>query len=359
MKNLKINITYSFHEGSWGGGNQFLKALRKILIKKGYYENNPNKADCILFNSHHNIEKVLQLKLDNQNKIFVHRIDGPLYLIRNNELNIDNKIYKLNNLIADGTILQSKWSQRKNHSVGLKRNIFETVIMNASDRATFFPKKNTPPKVRENNKWKLVAVSWSKNFNKGFDLYHYLDENLDFNKYSMIFVGNSPISFKNIKYIKPVESYELANLLRESDIYINGSKNDPCSNSLIEALTCGLPAVALNDGGHPEILKKGGEVFNTFEECLIKIQLVKDNYEKYRNNISIPSIEEIFELYINFIKEIYKHYLSKNYRIKKLGIFSYYKILLMNNLLQISNLKKLIINELSRIRNSLIKRFSS
>ena len=34
MADLKINILFRFHEGAWGGGNQFLKALKKNSWKK-------------------------------------------------------------------------------------------------------------------------------------------------------------------------------------------------------------------------------------------------------------------------------------------------------------------------------------
>ncbi len=349
MNNLKISIVYNFHKGAWGGGNQFLKGLRKIFIKKGIYENNPSKASCILFNSHHNFQEILHLKLKFQNrKIFLHRIDGPLYLIRGSGLKIDRKIYEINNIIADGVILQSEWSRLKNYSSGLNRNIFETVIQNACDKTIFFPNLKKQNKEKEIKKCKLIAVSWSKNLNKGFDLYQFLDKNLDFNQYSMKFVGNSPISFKNIIHIHPIHSRDLSNLLRENDIYITGSRNDPCSNSLIEALSCGLPCIALNDGGHPEIIKKGGELFNTYEECIQKIQLVKENYEIYRKNITTPDFNDVSERYINFIKKIYDLQLCDKYKSKKLRIYDYYSLLLRSNLFQISN-TKFIRTEFQRI----------
>lgn len=61
-----------------GVSNQFLKVLKKQFIKKKVYEPNPKKANCILFNSHHNIDKILRLKYKSQDKIFIHRIDGPI-----------------------------------------------------------------------------------------------------------------------------------------------------------------------------------------------------------------------------------------------------------------------------------------
>ncbi len=340
MNDIKINIIYEFKKDPWGGGNQFLKALREELMKKDLYVKDPNKADCFLFNSHHNVEKILALKRSLPKKVFIHRIDGPLYLIRGDNLKIDRKIYHLNNYIADGTIFQSNWSKEKNFSSGLKRNKFETVIINSCDNSIFYPRSNKT--YNDKRKLNIVAVSWSKNFNKGFDLYRYLDKTLDFNKFSVKFIGNSPISFKNIKHIKPVEPKELADYLRDADLYVTGSKNDPCSNSLIEALNCGLPAIVLNDGGHPEIIKNGGgELFTTFEECLQKIQYVKENYQTYRKNISISNIEEISNQYISFIRNIYKQVSDKKYLCKNITLVNYYNLILKEKIFQISILNRL------------------
>ena len=142
----------------------------------------------------------------------------------------------------------------------------------------------------------------------------------------MKFIGNSPIKFKNIIHLDPMSPISLADHLRKSDIYITGSKNDPCSNSLIEALACGIPCVVLNDGGHPEILKEAGETFNSFEECITKIELIKKEYEKYKNSIQVPSIEDIATRYINFMKNLYIKSQCKEVKIKRLRFFDYYRI---------------------------------
>ncbi len=351
MKEIKIYIEYKFFQGPYGGGNQFLKALKNSLIKKGYYSNNPKKADCILFNSHHNIQEVLRLKLENQSKIFIHRLDGPIQLVRGNGHNLDPRIYILNNLIADGTIFQSKWSQKKNYLLGLKKNNFETIINNGADKDIFYRSEPGNVELNIKNKVKLIATSWSENLNKGFHLYKFLDEYLNFNQYHMKFIGNSPIRFKNIQMIKPKESKKLANLLQRSHIYITGSKNDPCSNSLIEALSCGLPCVALNDGGHPEIVKNGGELFNNFNDCLKKIQLVRDNYKTYRDNIQIQHVDQVCELYYKFIKKIYLSYSTREYKVKKLTLFNYYSTLFKCLYIRNIKIRPSIRNEMNRIKS--------
>ena len=50
---FKIHILFKFIEGPYGGGNQFLKALRDYFNEIGIYSEKPEEADIILFNSHH------------------------------------------------------------------------------------------------------------------------------------------------------------------------------------------------------------------------------------------------------------------------------------------------------------------
>ncbi len=313
---VKVNIFMRLYSGPYGGGNQFLKALKKSLIKLNCYEENFRNSNVILVNSHHEILKLIYVKLKNPNKIFVHRIDGPIFLVRSTKPLLDKIIYKLNEFLADGTIFQSEWSKNENRRSGLKRNHYEKVIINAADNEIFFPK------VKQSTDFNnLVAISWSSNINKGFNLYQFLDDALNFDKYTMSFVGNSPISFKNIKTVSPLNSLQLADFLRRNDIYITGSKNDPCSNSLIEALACGLPCIVLNDGGHPEIIKDGGEIFSTFQECIEKIKKVSADYHKYRKKIDNPNINETSKAYFSFMESIYEKFKSKQYMPKKINFF--------------------------------------
>lgn len=347
MKDLKINIIYKFREGPWGGGNQFLKALKDQFELKGYYENNPLKANCFIFNSHHFIEDVLYIKLRTQDRVFIHRLAGPLSLTKRDGYKKDYKIYNINRYIANGTIFQSMWSKNENILNGFKITSFIKIINNAPDDQFFYRSEDKKERYTINGKYKLIANSWSKNLNKGFELFKYLDENLDFKKFSMKFVGNSPFSYKNIEHIKPVNSKKLADLLRESDIFITGAVNEACSNSILEALQCGLPCIAPDNSSNGEIIKKGGELFKNFEECIEKIWIVSKNYEKYRKNIKINDIDEISDFYIDFLKKVNN---SNKYRKKKLRIYDYYKFLLRNNLFQVLKMKKIIIRDLTRIK---------
>jgi len=318
MNTFKMHILYKFVGGPWGGGNQFLKALRDYFRKIGVYSESPEEAQVILFNSHHCLDEVFRAKKKYPNKILIHRVDGPIFYARGRDRIIDEIIFQFNNLFADGTIFQSNWSREKNYELGMRKSSYETIIMNAPDSNIF----NREGKGQFNSKKvKLIATSWSANIRKGFDVYQYLDQSLDFTRYEMTFVGNSPINFKNIKWRKPVPSRELAKILKQHDIYVIASRNEACPNALIEALHCGLPAVARSTGAHPEIVARAGEFFENAVEAIDAIEKVSQNYEHYQGRIDLPTLDEVGQKYYEFAQTIYEDYLDNNYQVKQASFF--------------------------------------
>lgn len=323
---MKINILFPFKDGAWGGGNQFLKALKKYFISEKKYEEDANKADVILVNSHHQIAKVLAFKLFHSDKIIVHRLDGPIQTVRGINTGLDRIIYLLNMFVADASIFQSEWSRYKNYTFGLKKNSFETSIVNAPDAGLF----NRSGKISFDKKQKvrLISTSWSGNRNKGFEVYQWLDNHLDFNKYKMTFIGNSPIAFENIHVIPPINSKALATELKKHDIYLTASKQDPCSNALIEALHCGLPALAFNDGGHPEIIGKGGALFSQPQNIPWLIDYIVQDYYYYQDSINLASIESVGQEYFDFMFSLYEETKSGRYKTKKTSMNSCLNVLI-------------------------------
>jgi glycosyltransferase involved in cell wall biosynthesis len=314
-----IHILYKFTAGPWGGGNQFLKALQGYFRDNEIYSEDPKNADMILFNSHHSLKEVYNIKKKYPEKILIHRIDGPIFYVRGKDELIDEIIFQANRIFADGTIFQSNWSRQKNYELGLSRNLNERVIINAPD-PKIFNREGKKPFAKK--KIRLIATSWSTNIRKGFDIYKFLDNNLDFDRYEMTFVGNSRIKFKNIEWIKPVPNQEVARLLKEHDIYVIASRSDPCSNALIEGLHCGLPAVAKNDGGHPDIICKAGELFEDTTDVLTAIEMVSNDLLRYQEQIKLSTLNEVGKEYYNFAQSIYNEYLKGNYCSKDVNFYN-------------------------------------
>ncbi len=319
MAGPSFHIMFEFRPGPYGGANQFLKALRDALARAGHYADDLEEADVILFNSHHQMADVFRARRSFPGKILVHRVDGPMGLYNAPTDKRDGKVITANRLLADATVFQSRWSRGENHNLDWPPLEYEAVIPNAPDPDIFNAEG------REGNlpggKVKLIATSWSDNPNKGSDVYKYLDDHLDFSRYEMTFVGNSQLTFGNIRRLPPVSSEDLAEMLRGSDVFITASQKDPCSNSLIEALHCGLPAVARNDGGHPEIIGRGGVLFETAEEVPALIDEVCGNYDAYVERIALPSISEIAKSYLEFAQLLMAEQKAGRLIPKRLGTF--------------------------------------
>tara|TARA_B100000989_G_C19525024_1_gene466304 strand:+ start:47 stop:1042 length:996 start_codon:yes stop_codon:yes gene_type:complete len=318
---MNISIFFDFIEGPWGGGNQFLKNLKKNLVKKKKYENNIFKTKAILINSHHKKYKLLFLKFFYKKKILVHRIDGPLDY-RSKEKNFQNENIKIiNKYFADATIFQSTWSKLEND---IKFTKFSDVIWNAPDPKLFFYKKNN----KKSKKIKLISTCWSTNLNKGHKWYKYLDETLDFSKYEMCFIGRSNFIFKNIKVYPPLNSHDISKHLQKSDIFIFCSKTEACSNSLLEALHTQLPIVYAEGSSNNEIVKQNGISFKN-HDIIEKINIISKKLDKYEFNFNniYPDIEDVTNKYLLMFQKVKSSVSKKIYVPKKINLLTFLIIL--------------------------------
>ena len=298
---MKIHIAFPIRDEPTGGGNQFLRAMRKHFAGEGVYEETPAAADVILFNSCQQSVDVLQLKKRFPSKVFVHRVDGPMRLYNDMSDRRDLVVNAANAAIADGTIFQSDYSRNANYDMGLRKSAHEVVILNAPDPTIFRPVQRRLPE----GPVQLIATSWSDNMNKGFADYQWLDEHLDFSAYRMRFVGRSPIQFRNIECLPPQPSEKIAALLSEAHIYVTGSRKDPCSNSLIEAAHSGLPVIALKDGGHPELAQGCGLLYENVEEVPDLLVQVQARYEELAGQHRLPDFVDVGARYLSFLQQVF------------------------------------------------------
>ncbi len=279
-----------------------MNTLRKEFRKMEVYEDCLEKADAIIFNNYHNIFRALQLRAIYPHKLFIHRL-GPIFNLHRGQKwkLLDKTILDISNTIADLAVFQSEWAYDQALELGFNPLKKKVIIGNSTDDEVFNAIRKAEP---ENHKTKLVTDCWSKNWKKGFEFYKFLDENLDFSQYSMTFIGNSPIAFKNIKMMSPLPGKELAVELKKGDIFVSAVSDDAYSNSIVEALACGLPVIGLDSGGNREVIKNGGVLFKSKADLMEKISQVKDNYSHYKSSICLDSTFEVAKKYIQSIKNI-------------------------------------------------------
>ncbi|MBK7455279.1 MAG: glycosyltransferase family 4 protein [Anaerolineales bacterium] len=295
-----LSIFHEFEPPPTGGGQQFLRAFRMQAEMHGLrVENNiiSRTTRACLFNSFNFNEKRLQ-RTRRSSVLYVHRVDGPIGVYRGWDDGVDGSTHAGNQKYAEKTIFQSRYSLEKHLELGMQFRK-PVIIMNAADPHIFHARGRAG--FSSDRKTRLIASSWSDNPNKGALVYQWLDENLDWTRFEMTFVGRSPVVFKNIYMMPAVDSFRMADLFRGHDVYLTASRNDPCSNSLIEALTCGLPAIYFQSGGHPEIVGQGGAGFEMAEQIPGLLEQIVKNYRAVQSIISVPSMEQVSELYLQIL----------------------------------------------------------
>ncbi len=297
FRKADITIFHDFKPPPTGGGSQFLKALWGEFERRGLrVENNifSHTTRACLFNSF-NFDFDRLRKWRHVGFRMVHRVDGPIRVYREWDDGTDSHIQQLNEELADVTIFQSQYSLRKSTEIGLQFKA-PVVIMNAVDPQTFHAHGRIV--FDRKRKIRLISSSWSDNPNKGAATYKWLEEHLNWERFEYTFVGRSPIRFQRIRMIPPVPPEQVANFLRQHDIYITASQHEACSNSVLEALSCGLPVICVESGSNLEIVGEAGLGFFTQEEIPELLERLVNNYEEYQARISLPTLSEVADQYL-------------------------------------------------------------
>lgn len=296
-----VALFHEFAPSPSGGGHQFLRALTRELEARGLeLELNRISAGtpACLFNSF-NFDFGRLRRFAGRGARMVHRVDGPIGAYRGFDDGTDARIAEVNAAFAAATIFQSEFSLAKHRELGFELRE-PVVIQNAVDPAIFHP-----PTSRERlggRRVRLIASSWSDNPRKGGETLAWLDRNLDPGRFELTFAGRPPAAFERFRVVGPLASGELAELLRGQDVYVAASHDDPCSNALLEALACGLPAAYRESGGHPELVGEGGLPFRADEELGDVLDRLVVELDERRAAISTPSLASVADNYLEVLR---------------------------------------------------------
>ena len=295
-----LALFHEFAPPPAGGGHQFLRALVRELEGRGLAVERQRISDetpACLFNSF-NFDFERLHRFSGRGARMVHRVDGPIGVYRGFDDGTDERIVRINAELADATILQSQFSLEKHRELGLELRD-PAVVPNAVDPAIFHPPAETEP--LDGRRVRVIATSWSDNPRKGGEALAWLDRNLDHARYELTFAGRAPVGFEHVRVVGPLDSNALAALLRTQDLYIAPSRDDPCSNALLEALACGLPAAYRDSGGHPELVGEGGLPFAEDEELGDVLERLVAELDERRTAISTRPIAWVADRYLEVL----------------------------------------------------------
>jgi glycosyltransferase involved in cell wall biosynthesis len=229
----------------------------------------------------------------------VHRVDGPIGTYRGYDDGTDARIAELNAALADATIVQSRYSLEAHRALGIEL-VEPHVVSNTVDPAVFHPSAEREPLA--GRRVRVIASSWSDNPNKGGDVLAWLDRNVDLDRYEVTFAGRTEGAFDRIRVLGPIPTEPLAEELRRSDVFLAPSRNDPCSNALLEALASGLPAVFRASGGHPELVGEAGVPFTGPHEVADALDRLVAELDERRAAIHVSPIAEVADRYLEVLR---------------------------------------------------------
>jgi hypothetical protein len=279
---MKVSIGFRVQDGPWGGGNRFITALVAALHERGHIvvdSLQDTDIDIILLMDprwrHASVTftpgAILRyLLFSNSHALVVHRINecderkGTRHM---------NRLLRCANYCADHTVFVGSWLR----NLPLWRNgagARHSVITNGADTRIFHPQGWQPWNGK--GPLKLVTHHWGGNWMKGFDIYRRLDAMLAEpawkEKIGFTYVGNLPpgFTFRNARYVPPLDGVALATELRAHHAYVTASINEPGGNHQNEGALCGLPLFYRRSGCLPEYCDGFGVSFDEtdFEDRL-------------------------------------------------------------------------------------------
>jgi glycosyltransferase involved in cell wall biosynthesis len=148
---------------------------------------------------------------------------------------------------------------------------------------------------------RVIATSWSDNPRKGAATFGWLARAADPARFEFTFVGRASEPLVGVRVVPPVDSSELANLLRQHDVYVAASLADPCSNAVLEGLACGLPVLYARSGGHPEIVGDAGLGFDDKHELPELLDQLVQELPARRRAIAIPTLAGVADRYLDVL----------------------------------------------------------
>lgn len=281
--------------GPYGGGNQFLRALRRELERRGHEVTTriEDAFEVALVNA-------LMEGIDTE---FVRRLAERVPVVHRK---VGYRVSGTPNLrrVVDGVVwgdkLQLDFSPYLTHTIfqsAYSRDVFvgegfegpHTVIHNGVDESVFNPMIRRRLRAPRPRTWwggreplRVVISSWSTDENKGFPDYRRIDEEVAaLDGVRLTLVGRIPdgTRFRNTRHVRARPARRVAEVLKREHVLLQLARHETCSNALIEGINCGLPAIYLDSGSNAEIASRYGvEYRGDFGAAL---DAVRERYDEF------------------------------------------------------------------------------
>lgn len=341
-KNSNIIMPFKDYVDTIGGVRKFMTSLKLHLDQENFKYHSVHENETILeLEKNKNLkhiffpveyDKAALKEIKNRNGKIVVRLDGVFYYPRNSQSELERQENIIKDIYlnyADFIIFQSEYSKKQCfEKMGVKESSQYEIIINGADKKIFYPSKN--PKFNKLGSEIIFTMVGSfrhivmiEPVIKALD---YLEKKY---KFKINIIG--PVKLEVLKdylkrdyinYYDSKTSEEIAEILRNTNIYIHSQQNDNCPNTVIEALSAGLPVVGFDTGSMSELLffskdllaYVSNETFQKLEdfkwqELAKKIELAIQNYEGFKKialeNFGLYSFSECGDSYIDVFNKVF------------------------------------------------------
>ncbi len=309
-----------------GGPKTFLSNLLFYLDENDFnYTNKKYKilgAKGIFFPIFYS-ERILKYFRINKKPI-IQRLDGVYYFSQHGDSarSLNLPIQNVYENYSTHLVFQSEYSKKMVESEFGKSNKPSRIIVNGVNLKNFFPnyKKEIGSTV------KIVTSAYFRNKDQIVPIIEALDViNI---KFELFVIGKVEKHLEEyfkrdyIKFLGEISNDNIPEILRSCDFYLFSFLNPPCPNSVIEAISCGLPVVSFGSGSMSELCYfnqelladvTSSEIFHKktdFDPRLLKekIFFLLENYNLYRkkslDHCQSYSLEKMGACYLSFFQEI-------------------------------------------------------
>lgn len=272
MRRIYINFKKS---SKIGGPQTFMKNLQNEFNSLGYsYTSNLLFANAIFFPISTKLKKIKIIKALGGKVI--QRLDG-IYTSPET-IHANENIQYIYNRYSDHVIFQSEYSRKQVFSMfGGKDSGNYDIVFNGANEKIFSAKNNhsidgrirliSTANFRKRSMIKPIIEACNSLEQRGYPVTLTLVGPINFAGCEDILhdINNSRIIEHKIIH----DQFEIADCLRQSHIFLYSFLNAPCPNSIIEAISCGLPVVGFDSGSMNELCRFSRELLVEMPDRLI------------------------------------------------------------------------------------------
>jgi len=291
---MRVCLYYKAVDKPWGGTNRFILNLAKFLLSRGIdISAGPGDCDVLLLNGAYKAPgKMLdprQIKRLRQGyrgfwglfgkrtarPAIVYRLDGLRGFYSGAASAMDSIQLECLSYV-DYVVFQSRFAAGIFAQKGFIGGDFK-IIHNGVDQDIFNCRGRKFWDKKE--KLKIISSSWSSNLNKGHESIARFSQ---LPGVEVSFIGQWPkeLDAKNVRLSGPLNADGLSQAYRQAHVFLFPALHEACPNTVLEAISCGLPVMYLESGGTPEVAGGYGALIRGRDEagCLEEMRAGYDSF---------------------------------------------------------------------------------